>query len=390
MRRHTPVLILFLVAILSAACSIPSLARNLETQTIPSAEPNVQPQVTVIYITPMVNETTISPTEMMANERFVAPDGLTVHTILPTDGYPEKFRDGAWIVPTGYEGRNDCFGVTTLGFSFPPVNEVTIPGERFVGTEFNTCGWGLGELVTITLTHPDGTQEISTQTNSDDFGVNAYHQFGYGSILGMYTITFAGESGTLEHQFTVYPPEKPVVVKAADHQVFFYGLVPHDVVVVGAYRVEENGNFYSMTGWGEFMANSEGMLMVEDKSGGEYLVGIGEMTGLVYGNSLMDSFLAYTVPPSPPSCDGAPTSRLSHSVLARVTLGGGPNNVRAYPGLSNILVGQATPGEELILTHDLPICSDGMLWWSVWARDGSPVGWTSEGQGSNYWLEPVK
>jgi hypothetical protein len=45
-------------------------------------------------------------------------------------------------------------------------------------------------------------------------------------------------------------------------------------------------NFYSMTDWGEFvMANSEGMLMVEDKSGGEYLIGIGEMTGLVYGNS---------------------------------------------------------------------------------------------------------
>jgi hypothetical protein len=102
---------------------------------------------------------------------------------------------------------------------------------------------GFGRAGDHPLTQSDGTQEISTQTNSDDFGVNAYHQFGYGSILGMYTITFAGESGTLEHQFYGIPPRKPVRGQSSRSQVFFYGLVPHDVVVVGAYRVEENGKF---------------------------------------------------------------------------------------------------------------------------------------------------
>ena len=87
-----------------------------------------------------------------------------------------------------------------------------------------------------------------------------------------------------------------------------------------------------------------------------------------------------------PTCDGAPLPRLSVGGLARVTPGD-PNNVRDVPARSGTLVG-AIPGGEVFAVLEGPECVDGLNWWRV--EYESLTGWTVEGAGTDYWVEPYQ
>jgi hypothetical protein len=64
-------------------------------------------------------------------------------------------------------------------------------------------------------------------------------------------------------------------------------------------------------------------------------------------------------------------------------LGDSPNNIRATPSVNGEIVGQLDPGIPFTVVAG-PVCSDGLAWWEV----DHPSGWTSEGQGDEYWLQP--
>jgi hypothetical protein len=64
-------------------------------------------------------------------------------------------------------------------------------------------------------------------------------------------------------------------------------------------------------------------------------------------------------------------------------LGDISNNVRATPGAGGEIIGQLAPGVPFAVVAG-PICSDGLAWWEV----DDPSGWTAEGQGDVYWLQP--
>ena len=85
-----------------------------------------------------------------------------------------------------------------------------------------------------------------------------------------------------------------------------------------------------------------------------------------------------------PACPGAPLPRLVVGALARV-LPGDANNVRDAASRNGALVG-SIPGGEVFNVLEGPVCADGLNWWSV-DYDGL-LGWTVEGSGSEYWLEP--
>ncbi|MBN1201818.1 MAG: SH3 domain-containing protein [Anaerolineae bacterium] len=89
-------------------------------------------------------------------------------------------------------------------------------------------------------------------------------------------------------------------------------------------------------------------------------------------------------PPTPVTCPGFMVSRLAKHSIARVTPGS-PNNIRAEASTSTALVGEI-PGEALFIVLDGPVCAENMAWWQV--DYNGVIGWTSEGQGSAYWLEP--
>lgn len=110
-------------------------------------------------------------------------------------------------------------------------------------------------------------------------------------------------------------------------------------------------------------------------------LGAGEVLGL---------FPSITPPPPPPTptpaiCEGFLPSRLRSGGQGRVTPGSS-NNLRDQPTTSGGLVAVIPSGAAFsVLTG--PICAGGIAWWQV-DYEGI-IGWTAEGQGSTYYLEPL-
>lgn len=85
-----------------------------------------------------------------------------------------------------------------------------------------------------------------------------------------------------------------------------------------------------------------------------------------------------------PVCSGAPLPRLPVGGQARV-LPGDANNVRDAASRGGALVGSIPSGEVFDVLAG-PTCADGFNWWNV--QYGDLTGWTAEGSGTDYWVEP--
>jgi hypothetical protein len=69
---------------------------------------------------------------------------------------------------------------------------------------------------------------------------------------------------------------------------------------------------------------------------------------------------------------------------------GDPNRVRSEPRKGDNLIATLEAG-TVVKVLEGPICADGLVYWKV-ESDKIPggVGWTAEGDGKEYWLEPYK
>lgn len=85
------------------------------------------------------------------------------------------------------------------------------------------------------------------------------------------------------------------------------------------------------------------------------------------------------------ACPGFVASRLVVGQQARV-LPGDANNVRSRPDSGAELTGQIPAGAAFIVLEG-PTCANGYAWWRV--DYNGLVGWTVEGSGDQYWLEPA-
>jgi hypothetical protein len=92
--------------------------------------------------------------------------------------------------------------------------------------------------------------------------------------------------------------------------------------------------------------------------------------------------------PSPTAlvCPGALPSRLAGGEQARVTPGPS-NNLRSRPSTSAARI-LKIPGGSMMDVLEGPTCAGGYAWWKV--RYVSQTGWTAEGDGTTYWLEPTR
>lgn len=86
------------------------------------------------------------------------------------------------------------------------------------------------------------------------------------------------------------------------------------------------------------------------------------------------------------TCPGFLPSRLQVNGQGRV-LPGAANNLRSEPTTNSQLLGQI-PGGGAFSVLEGPRCDPaGMAWWRVTYQN--LTGWTGEGQGSSYWVEPM-
>jgi WD40 repeat protein len=89
----------------------------------------------------------------------------------------------------------------------------------------------------------------------------------------------------------------------------------------------------------------------------------------------------------PPAC-AAGWTRLSVGKYAIVTQGDLPNRVRSEPKVGDNIIKLLYPGAIVKILAG-PVCADDLVFWKVENADipGS-MGWTAEGDGKEYWLEP--
>src|SRR5260221_5546275 len=85
------------------------------------------------------------------------------------------------------------------------------------------------------------------------------------------------------------------------------------------------------------------------------------------------------------TCPGFMPSRLQVGKTARVTPGEA-NALRSGPSLTATSIGRI-PGGAVFMVVEGPTCADQTAWWKVEFNGQS--GWTAEGKGSEYWLEPL-
>lgn len=104
--------------------------------------------------------------------------------------------------------------------------------------------------------------------------------------------------------------------------------------------------------------------------------------------TLIPATAAPSATATPSGCPDSPPSRLVVGEQGRVVPNGFPNNVREQPGSSSQYLGEIPPG-GVFYVLDGPRCGSGIAWWYVAGTNSDLTGWTPEGQGADYWLEPV-
>ncbi len=85
-------------------------------------------------------------------------------------------------------------------------------------------------------------------------------------------------------------------------------------------------------------------------------------------------------------CPGAPHLQLAVGRQGRVVENLPPNNVRSEPTINSQRLSEI-PGGGVFTVIGGPVCADNYAWWQV--DYNGLVGWTAEGEGETYWLEPA-
>ena len=102
------------------------------------------------------------------------------------------------------------------------------------------------------------------------------------------------------------------------------------------------------------------------------------------------SFTYWTEPYYPNTavtCPGFMTSRLAKGSYGRVTLWPNlPNRLREFPSYQGFVSG-SIPAGGVFAVLDGPNCAQNTAWWLV--NYNGATGWTAEGSGNQFWLEPV-
>ena len=111
--------------------------------------------------------------------------------------------------------------------------------------------------------------------------------------------------------------------------------------------------------------------------------------GLIGWTAEGEGYDVYWVEPwysNAPVCPNFLPSRLTVGGYGRVTtVPYLPNTIRTFASYSGAAIGQI-PVSSVFAVLSGPVCADNTAWWQV--NYNGIIGWTAEGNGSTYWLEP--
>lgn len=281
----------------------------------------------------------------------------------------------------GGDGEDLCFET----YASPTIKSLSSENiELFSGSTIILCGWSRNGEVTMTQIDPHGQTTQETETADTSGGVMFIFETTFGDPHGDYELVFSGDRGELSTSISVYEPDRPLLIELEKERLFLvYNFVPRERIRFFVYTHTDRGT-RELFAWQAFQVDPEGKMLIEmdlpHAGQGSQFFGyysyfvIGEETE-TYGEDLI-SF----------SCPGAPRTRLSEGMNARVTFTDGrPLNVRSGPGFSNEVITQLPEGEEFWIVSR-PECADEVVWWKI-SLEGVE-GWVAEGEGDDYYIEP--
>lgn len=115
------------------------------------------------------------------------------------------------------------------------------------------------------------------------------------------------------------------------------------------------------------------------------------------GNPLPQSTTVTQTPKATSTAAPPPTSQVCGAGWSRLGVGqkavllpGLPNLLRVEPKMGDNVIGKLYAGTVVKILEG-PVCADGLIFWKVESDTMPPsTGWTAEGNGKEYWLEPYK
>jgi hypothetical protein len=263
--------------------------------------------------------------------------------------------------------------------------------------EFTACGYNASSLPKTTITLPDGATQnwqgkaFAPESNCWQVPFPSW----YGMQLGQYSITLDSPVGKLSHTFTIDidPLNVGVTTFLKDGKLLslIYGLPADEDITVKFYDYFNNkhgdsGAYYIASR--PVRIGSERMLAVN----------LDLTRSAPFKAETIRLYLQEDFTQSPDTfvpCEKSPAPRLTVGKMARITPGMA-NVLRDQPGWisptetgdeGSEKIGRIFGGEKFMITGG-PLCGvNNRTYWRV-LYDGK-VGWTAEGEGSQYWMEPL-
>jgi len=218
--------------------------------------------------------------------------------------------------------------------------------------EFQNQGWVLVDIATGEMTQTSGRLARAIPGNPESIELQYEIDFSYN-----YNWQFNNTEST-ETVLLAYPPYR-IALSAAGTEVAYADSTLH--------IVDRNGTVRDI-------ANSDGF--ADDFQ-----------AQLIWGASVLIFVeLDETELAPPASCEGAPPIQLVVGDTGRVIAETIPNRIRSLPSTEGAIVGEI-PGAGEFVVRGGPVCAEGYTWFQI--EYNSIVGWTVEGTGENYFLEPV-
>lgn len=229
---------------------------------------------------------------------------------------------------------------------------VLIDGELFYALEFENQGWVLVDINSGEITPVSGRLALTVADSVASIELQYEIDFEYNYVWD-YALS-GGETTVLR----AYPPQR-IALSSNGSEVAYADATLH--------IIDANGTVTDI-------ANSDGFA---DDFAARLIWGDGILTFI----ELDETELA-----PPASCDGAPAIQIAEGDRARVIEPTIPNRIRSLPTTGGAILGEIPGGTEFNVRSG-PECADGYTWFQV--EYNGIIGWTVEGAGENYFIEPI-
>lgn len=256
-------------------------------------------------------------------------------------------------------------------------------------------GLDAGEVVTLTITHPDNSPLAEQLIASRSGSVRYDYIPELTDLPGQYRFTFQTSKGDFEKTVEVTPPVGPhLYLIPEQRRLILHNFSPGENVRLFLYRVAP-GSDPDLQGWQEYSTDAQGSLTVEySLQAAPNFYAIGELSGLVPFTEIGASETKDSWAGGDIACPAAPPPlQLNFDSEAIVTAARVVAEVESYP---NVFSFPLPRGTKLRLDYyaSAPRCEDGAIWWVVECPrltgldcKGFTRVWVPEGRGDAYYIQ---